>query len=157
MMKLAFLVICLIGAGFYFAQSGHATIPVSDPQKRAYAGIRESDMPGRFEPSAYLTPGVATVLVLCTRECPGCQSFKARHVPQYLSYRPDLSVQFIYMPWGIWRSGKTLEHYGLQVGGTPTIQVYGPNGKLIAADTPSSPDAGESVLIKAIEEAMNAQ
>lgn len=157
MMKLALLVLCLIGAGFYFAHGSSATIPQSDPQKRGYAGIRESDMPGRFEPSAYLTPGVSTVLVLCTRECPACQSYKASHIPQYLSYRPDLSVQFIYMPWGIWKSGKTLEHYGLYVGGTPTVQVYGPDGKLIAADTQATPQAGEEVLRAAIEEAMNAQ
>ncbi len=151
-MKAAIVFICLIVAGFYAYKNFSGAIPVSDSDKRAYAGIREQDMPSPFDPAPFLMKGVSTVIVVCTREAPECKDYKTNYVPQLLAHRPDLSVQFVYLSSGILQTGKTLNHYGIDVKTVPAIRVYSPRGFLIEADTPTLP-AGKDLLKKAIEEA----
>ncbi len=123
---------------------------------RDYAGVSEKPMAAPFNPTTYLIQGVSTVLVLCTRESAECRTFRNNYIPRYRLYRPDVLIQFIYIPWDIWLGGKTESRYAFYVADTPTVHIYGPDGALIAADTPAKPKAGEKVLDQSLEEAIEA-
>jgi hypothetical protein len=154
-MKSALVFICLLVAGFYIYKNFSQAIPLGDTDMRSSAGIREADLPGAFDPSPFMVKGLSTVIVLCSRDSQDCKNYKNNYIPQLLSYRPDLLVQFLYMSSGIIQNGTAMKNYGINIKTVPSVRVYSPRGLLIDADTPTT-QAGKDLLTKAIDEAKKA-
>jgi hypothetical protein len=128
-------------------------LPPGDPAKQEYAGIEDIDLTEVFVAEDYLVPGLPTVIVFAAHECPACVHARKSYFPRYISYRPDIAVKFLYMPWNDWRGGHSKRLYGIDAPAIPAFYVYGPDGTLLAHDAGGN-NAGKALLDIALQSDM---
>lgn len=96
------------------------------------AGIQEVELEGIFDAQDYIEPGLTTIIEFCTEKCIGCKQLQ-QHYKQLLQIRPDVAIRRILLP-NYWQPQQVWNDYQVDVGATPHIIIYGPDGELIAQD-----------------------
>lgn len=142
-MKL-FLFIFLLLVGLYFTNGNSAvdSLVASAEQTTPNArfGIEQlKDQGGTgFNVERLAQPGLITVVEFYTDTCPGCKRLK-QHYKRFLKQRPDVAVRRVWMP-DNWSVAWAKSQFGLDIGGTPHIQIYDAQGELVAADEGNDKD-----------------
>lgn len=80
----------------------------------------------------YLVDGQYTVIYYHWSQCPGCQRLDG-DLPRFLGLRKDVVVRRLALA-NNWSTEGALHDFGRNIGASPFILIFGPNGKLIAAD-----------------------
>ena len=96
------------------------------------AGIQEIKVDGVFAAEDYVAPGLPTIIEFYNDSCIGCRQLDQNY-KNFLRLRPDVAVRRIQVP-DRWDPQELWQEHRLRIVAIPHIMVYGPDGKLIAAD-----------------------
>jgi hypothetical protein len=96
------------------------------------AGIQDVGVHKVFAAEDYVAPGLPTIIEFYDRTSNDCRHLD-RNYKNFLLLRPDVAVRRIQVP-DRWDPQELWQEYHLRIFTIPHIMVYGPNGKLIAAD-----------------------
>jgi hypothetical protein len=96
------------------------------------AGIQDIGVDGAFTAEDYVAPGLPTIIEFYNDSCIACRQLDQNY-KNFLLLRPDVAVRRIQVP-DRWDPQKLWQEYRIRIVAIPHIMVYGPDGKLIAAD-----------------------
>jgi thiol-disulfide isomerase/thioredoxin len=97
-------------------------------------GIQQIELQGRFDPTAHIVQGQPTIIEFYSDFCPGCRRLHQSYV-SFLAARPDVAVRQVHLP-DDWDPRAFLREHGVLIRAIPHVMVFGPDGSLLAMDTP---------------------
>ena len=107
------------------------------------------ELQGRFDPTAYAIAGQPTVIEFYSDNCPGCRRLHQMY-ERFLKARPDVAIRQVHLRDG-WDPRDFYVEHGVLIRAVPHVIVFGPDGSLLAMDTPEG-FQGYEFLLDWIEE-----
>ncbi len=134
MQKLVIIIfICLIGFGVYRYIAGDNPIVAYGEQVFSKeSALTDVDLYGEFVADKYIENGQPTIFDFYTDNCKGCKILDG-HLNNFLAIRDDVIVRKIRLD-TYWQPDDILENHKIDIGSTPHIIIYNPEGKLVAED-----------------------
>jgi len=129
-----FIVGCVIASvvGAYFhltADPPPLEVLLQVPKTAAGASARSvADIVPASPLADHREDGRITVFALVTARCPGCNALR-EHVRMFTRLRPDVAVRMINLD-----DGRPEAVRNVSVATVPHVMIYGPGGRLLAAD-----------------------
>jgi hypothetical protein len=87
---------------------------------------------GAFDLDRYSEPGLITVMYFFSEQCPHTPTMDS-HMRTLLKMRPDIAVRKFSLG-NDWSKASAYMKYRLDIGATPFIVIYGPDGRVIEQD-----------------------
>jgi thiol-disulfide isomerase/thioredoxin len=133
------ILLLLVGAAFFFGARALTGCFVDRPtvdrgMDPAGGGIEEIVLRGRFDPLEHVVDGQPTLIEFSADYCPGCRALH-RSYDRFLAVRPDVAVRQVNLP-DDWNPEEISRRHGVLIRAIPHVIVFGPDGDLLAMDTP---------------------
>lgn len=142
-----------LAAGFAWYQLPHRDTPFSTPvaaAERSGKAIVPQEFKPLFEAEAPLSSlagdGVYTVVEVYIKTCSRCKQLE-RELPAFLKARNDVVVKRVHFPesglgWPISEAAQMEQRMdAYKICGMPHIEIYGPDGQVVAQDDCAHKDA----------------
>ena len=135
------MILALLGAvaflGYHYVQGTGPfgtgqLVDLGEYEYEKGSSIEEVRVDGAFDPMDFVERGQPTVIEFFSDACPGCKQLEG-HLRKFVALRPDVVVNQIKLD-RYWNPESVEQAYGIQIQSIPHILIYGPDGKLIAAD-----------------------
>ena len=144
------VILILVGAvaffGYHYVQGtgpfgSDELVTLGQSEYEKGSSIEEVWVTGAFDPLSLVEEGQPTVIEFFSDACPGCKQLQG-HLRQFVDLRPDVVVNQIKLD-RYWNPETVEEAYGIHIRSIPHILIYGPDGRLIAADDGEGKDGFE--------------
>jgi thiol-disulfide isomerase/thioredoxin len=123
-------------------------VPRGSPQG---GGIERIELQGRFDPRAHAVAGQPTVIEFSSDYCPACRDLQRKY-EVFLAERPDVAIRQVHLQ-DDWDPRAMYQDHGVLIRAIPHVIVFGPDGGLLAMDTPNGSEGYEFLLAWIREEA----
>jgi thiol-disulfide isomerase/thioredoxin len=143
------VLLLLVGMAFFFLTMGITGRFVTGPdvptgQDPTGGGIEQISLDGRFDPRVHVVDGQPTVIEFYSDYCPGCRKLHQSYV-RFLDERPDVAVRQVHLP-DDWSPQDLFRNHGVLIRAIPHVIIFGPDGSLLAMDTPEGFEGYEFLL-----------